>query len=247
MSVMARSSERADLRNFSRAGRGIEQLAHFDAGAVLAARPESRRDAGLSAVPPSTLISCASLSVVRLAMRQPRHRADGGQRLAAKAQGGDVREIVLAIRAPAAWRWRGARWPAQSSAVMPLPSSSTSSRSAPPLVTRDRRCGWRRHRCAFSTSSFTAAAGRSTTSPAAMRLTVPSDEAGSDLRASRILLREILPRQNLAFFHAGLIEGIDTHQLAHDDGLQHEVHHQRAHVELIHLGQMNLRAPAGRS
>ena len=35
---------------------------------------------------------------------------------------------------------------------------------------------------AFSTSSFTALAGRSTTSPAAMRLTVPSRETADFLR-----------------------------------------------------------------
>jgi hypothetical protein len=57
-----------------------------------------------------------------------------------------------------------------SSAAMPQPSSSTStsSRPPPPTATSTRVAP---ASSAFSTSSFTTDAGRSTTSPAAMRLT----------------------------------------------------------------------------
>jgi hypothetical protein len=62
---------------------------------------------------------------------------------------------------------------ASASASMPSPSSSTRIRPAPPaaMVTAMRRAP---ASSAFSTSSFTTAAGRSTTSPAAIRLMVPS-------------------------------------------------------------------------
>ena len=134
---------------------------------------------------------------------------------------------------------------------MPLPSSSTRIRSAPPLeVAMSMRVA--PASSAFSTSSFTAAAGRSTTSPAAMRLTVPSESAdripsvaarGISHLPPRAMpcidcSRRYLPRQNLALFHAGLVERIDAHQPPHEDGLQHEMHHQRAHARI--------RPPCGR-
>ena len=60
------------------------------------------------------------------------------------------------------------------SGVMPLPSSVTTMRAMPPA---SRRTAMRRAPAsiAFSTSSLTAAAGRSITSPAAMRLTTCSE------------------------------------------------------------------------
>jgi hypothetical protein len=66
-----------------------------------------------------------------------------------------------------AWRSTAS---ARSSRLMPLPSSTTSIRlrPAPPSVTSMREAP---ASIAFSTSSLTAAAGRSITSPAAMRLT----------------------------------------------------------------------------
>ena len=67
---------------------------------------------------------------------------------------------------------------------MPLPSSVTSMRSMPPpsSATAIRVAP---ASSAFSTSSFTAAAGRSITSPAAMRLTV----WGGRMRIAGIALR----------------------------------------------------------
>ena len=70
------------------------------------------------------------------------------------------------------------RWTANanSAADMPMPSSVTSMREMPP----SRRATAIRvapASSAFSTSSFTAAAGRSITSPAAMRLTVVSESS----------------------------------------------------------------------
>ena len=69
-----------------------------------------------------------------------------------------------------AWRSTAS---ARSSAPMPRPSSLTAMRSRPPLssATSTRAAP---ASIAFSTSSLTTEAGRSTTSPAAMRLTVAS-------------------------------------------------------------------------
>ena len=58
-----------------------------------------------------------------------------------------------------------------SSRVMPMPSSLTAIRLCPP-ATSATSMRVASASIAFSTSSFTAAAGRSTTSPAAMRLTI---------------------------------------------------------------------------
>src|SRR6516162_9183255 len=63
---------------------------------------------------------------------------------------------------------------ARSSRVMPAPSSLTRiNRRPPPSVTISMRVA--PASSAFSTSSLTTLAGRSTTSPAAMRLTMPSE------------------------------------------------------------------------
>ena len=151
MSMVARSSERADLRNFSRAGRGIEQLAHFDARAVLAG-PESP-SAGPSDLAAIDLNLGMRLAV-RLAMESRATAPMRGQRLAAKAHGVDMRKIVLAGSGSLEVAWRSMA-SARSARVMPLPSSST-------RISRRRRRRWR-CRCgvapassAFSTSSFTA-------------------------------------------------------------------------------------------
>jgi hypothetical protein len=70
-----------------------------------------------------------------------------------------------------AWRSTAS---ARSSRVMPAPSSLTwISLRPPPSVRTSMRVA--PASSAFSTSSFTTLAGRSTTSPAAMRLTMPSE------------------------------------------------------------------------
>ena len=70
-----------------------------------------------------------------------------------------------------AWRSTAS---ARSSRVMPAPSSLTRiSLRPPPSVTTSMRVA--PASSAFSTSSLTTLAGRSTTSPAAMRLTMPSE------------------------------------------------------------------------
>ena len=69
-----------------------------------------------------------------------------------------------------AWRCTAS---SSSSAVMPPPSSATEIRARPPsLITTSMRVA--PESMLFSTSSLTADAGRSTTSPAAMRLTTDS-------------------------------------------------------------------------
>ena len=100
-------------------------------------------------------------------MVEPRHRADRGQRLAAEAERADLR----AGRRRRAWRWRGARPRAPGRrASCRSPSSVTRiRRRPPPSVTISIRVA--PASSAFSTSSLTTLAGRSTTSPAAMRLT----------------------------------------------------------------------------
>ena len=87
----------------------------------------------------------------------------------------------------AASRWRGAPAPARSpSALMPQPSSVTSIRSSPPCA-KPTAIRVAPASIAFSTSSLSAEAGRSTTSPAAMRLTSVFGQA-ADCRHGRSAL-----------------------------------------------------------
>ena len=99
-----------------------------------------------------------------------RHRADRRQRLAAKAEGADIEKVV-------AGKLRGGvplDREHEVVRVMPEPSSDTRmSRRPPPSVTTSIRLA--PASSAFSTNSFTTLAGRSTTSPAAMRLMMPSE------------------------------------------------------------------------
>ena len=106
---------------------------------------------------------------------EPRHRCDGRQSLAPKAKRGDVEEIAV--------RQFGRRMAldsrSRSSGLMPAPSSTTRiSRRPPPSSMISIRVA--PASSAFSTSSLTADAGRSTTSPAAMR----STRTGSSLRTA---------------------------------------------------------------
>ena len=80
--------------------------------------------------------------------------------------------VAMRTRSPSAsllvqWRCTAS---SRQSADMPLPSSVTSMRSMPPPVSATAILV-APESSAFSTNSFTAAAGRSITSPAAMRLT----------------------------------------------------------------------------
>ena len=85
---------------------------------------------------------------------------------------------------------------------------------------------------AFSISSLTTLAGRSTTSPAAMRLT----RLGGSSRIA-ILLRlgagEIPAGQHFTRFYRRLVERVDAEQMRGEDRLQHEMHHQRAERALV--------------
>src|SRR5579885_58309 len=151
----------------------------------------------------------------------------------------------------------------KSCGVMPAPSSVTRINRWPPpeSTTSIRRAP---ASSAFSTSSFTTDAGRSTTSPAAMRLMTASESwrtgmwttcaslaqnssrkkglngAGRIIPAVHTLFSgEIFLRKHLSFFHGRLIEGIDAEKMGGDDRLQHEMHHQRAERALIQLRDMD--------
>ena len=105
-STAAWSSARSDFMNLSRAGRGEEKIAHLDP------RPRTQ---GLPAAPvPGPGLDgeapCLARPLEAARQREPAHRADRGQRLAAEAQGRDARRSSVG----AAWRWRGARRPTRA-------------------------------------------------------------------------------------------------------------------------------------
>ncbi len=157
-------SVRVGLEELEPRRRRVEQVAHLDAGA---ARDGGGR--GPRALRPPATRKRPALAGAPRARRDlaARHGADRRQRLAAEAQRRDVHQIV----GRRAWRWRGAR------------SRGRARRASCRSRRRRRRSARARHRAsatsmrvapasmAFSTSSFTTEAGRSTTSPAAMRLT----------------------------------------------------------------------------
>src|SRR6185312_90191 len=150
----------------------------------------------------------------------------------------------------------------RSAGGMPEPSSLTRiNRWPPPESTTSIRCA--PASSAFSTSSFTTEAGRSTTSPAAMRLMTASDNwrtgmwktCASLARKSsrkngldrmektiptvhRLFSGEIFLREDFALFDRRLVERIDPQKMRGDDRLQHEMHHQRAERTLVELGDM---------
>src|SRR5262249_30225737 len=51
-------------------------------------------------------------------------------------------------------------------------------------------------------------------------------------------LRQILLRQHLAFFHRRLTESINAQEMRRDDGLEHEMHQQRAEAFLVEPREM---------
>ena len=156
-----------ELEEFKPRRRGVEQVAHFDAGAL----PQRRGlhlgfGAGIDLDRPAM-----RLAGVAGRDRKPRHRADRGQGLAAEPQRADRDQIVVGElrrgmaldgkrkigRASCPRRRRPTRISRR-----PPPSVKTSMRLAPASS-------------AFSINSLTTLAGRSTTSPAAMRLTMASE------------------------------------------------------------------------
>src|SRR5690625_3892793 len=86
---------------------------------------------------------------------------------------------------------------------------------------------------AFSSSSFTAAAGRSMTSPAAIRFTSVSGRRRKDMASPASAGSQILTGEDLALLHGRLIEGIDLQQLCRQHRLQHEVHEETTEHELV--------------
>ena len=165
--AIASASAAVGLEEFQPRRRGVEQIAHLDArcrapsAAGFTARTSRRRR-------PRVVQACGSPAVPR-GDGEPRHRADRGQRLAAKAE-----------RA----RCRSRSSPGELGGGVALDRErQIVARHAGAVVgDADQPCGRRRRSAtsmrrapassAFSTSSLTALAGRSTTSPAAMRLTI---------------------------------------------------------------------------
>src|SRR5437764_11424343 len=103
---------------------------------------------------------------------------------------------------------------------MPPPSSLTWIRLLPPS------CNSTSMRVApasmlFSTSSLTAAAGRSITSPAAMRLTRVGGSSRMSATVCLALAGEIAARQYLALFDRRLVERVNADQARRQDGLEH--------------------------
>src|SRR5262249_16810282 len=124
---------------------------------------------------------------------------------------------------------------ARSSRSMPQPSSVTLIRlKPPPLATTSMRVA--PASIAFSISSLTTLAGRSTTSPAAMRLTRFGGSWRMAIQSPRTVSpAQIAARDDLTRFYRRLVEGVDAQQVAGEDCLQHEMHHQGAARELIEL------------
>jgi hypothetical protein len=143
--------------------RAEEQLLHFDV--VPVARAAGRNS-------PLRASSRKALAWPGAARQQAQlgHRGDGGQRLAAKAHGGDRFQVLQRADLAggvAAQRQR------QFLAGDAAPSSSTEIRRTPPASSRT--VTWvAPASSALSTSSRTTEAGRSTTSPAAIWLTSSS-------------------------------------------------------------------------
>ena len=144
-------------------------------------------------------------------------------------------------------RWRGARRRARDRRLsMPQPSSVTRIRPRPPplATTSMRRAP---ASMAFSISSLTTLAGRSTTSPAAMRLT----RFGGSWRMAIALPQalsaaQISARQELTRFYRRLVEGIDAQKRACENRLEHEMHHQSTKGALVKPFQHRWCGPAGR-
>ena len=163
-SLIAEDSARSDLRNFNRAGVAKKR-------SRTSMRVPSPSAAGVTGPtrPPSTAMLQASAAPRRREVTVSRAAAP----MAASASPRKPRERISS-RPPSSLevQWRSTAR-ARSSRAMPSPSSLTRISVAPPpaVAISIRRAP---ASIAFSTSSLTTLAGRSTTSPAAMRLTMSS-------------------------------------------------------------------------
>src|SRR5262249_27553787 len=120
----------------------------------------------------------------------------------------------------------------KSSGAMPEPSSATRiSPSPPPAIATLMRGA--RASIAFSISSLTTLAGRSTTSPAAMRLTRSGDSCRTGILGLCLFAGEIPAGQDFTRFYRRLVERVDAEEMRGKDGFEHEMHHQRAERTLI--------------
>src|SRR5262245_24154941 len=123
-------------------------------------------------------------------------------------------------------QWRSTA-SASSPAVMPTPSSVTEMKLRPPSF-RVTAMRWAPASMAFSTSSLTALAGRSTTSPAAMRLTRVDGSRRSALMARPFYARRLRERYWWVACEASLRLRRDAHRLADDHRGQRLVAQQAA-------------------
>ena len=153
------------LEEFQPRRRCIKEIADLDAGAMA---ERGRHDPGLHAALDRKRPGVRLTGVAR-GDAELGHRADRGQRLAAEAQRADAQEILVVELGGGVALDRQR----EVACVMPPPSSVMPMRRLPPpSVKMSMRLA--PASIAFSTSSFTTLAGRSTTSPAAMRLTICS-------------------------------------------------------------------------
>ena len=148
--------------------RGVEEIRHRDGGP----RRAGGGRAFAPAVPSATSIDQAfSAPAARLTMVR---RARPRRWRAAPRRGSRASRSTRDRRPRRAWRWRDGRAPAAARrALMPRPSSATRM-SRRPLSSSVTSIARAPASMAFSTSSLTTDAGRSITSPAAMRLITPS-------------------------------------------------------------------------
>src|SRR4029450_629582 len=174
--------------------------------------------------------------------------ADRRQRLAAKAERHDARKIVASElgsgvaldgegeivggAGPARPRAGGATERERSAGASPPPSSATriSPSPLPATATSMRR---EPASIAFSISSLTTLAGRSTTSPAAMRLTRSGGSCLTGIRGLCLFAGEIPTGQDFTRFYCRLVEWVDAKEVRRKDRLEHEMHHQRANRPLV--------------
>src|SRR6185312_910275 len=135
----------------------------------------------------------------------------------------------------------------RSSRSMPLPSSVTRIRlKPPPWATTSMRLA--PASIAFSTSSLTTLAGRSTTSPAAMRLMRFGGSWRMAIQGARGVSRaQIAARDDFTRFYRRLVERVDAQEMAGEDRFQHEMHHQGAKRPLVEPFEVDgAHRPAGR-
>ena len=178
--MMCAASVSSDLRNRSRAGTGWKRLA--TSMRVPGAMPCSRRCTSLPALTrisqPTSLSRARVRRVKRETLAMDGRASPRKPKLRICPRSAASRILLVAWRRRASSAWSGS---------IPIPSSSTTSNAFPPREksTVTRRAPASR---AFSRSSLAAAAGRSTTSPAAIWLATLSSRmrmTGRDIGAGR--------------------------------------------------------------